>query len=90
LNDLTDRARVAVAVGRAQRIENLVALQDADATKREYILTYDGYSNGSHWGRLANGGRMRVTPISPGAIERGEVFVGVGGAGGAILANWMP
>jgi len=90
MNKLTDRARVSVLTGREQRRETIVNQQDSKDNKKEFNLTYDGYEYGRHWGLSANGGRMPVTPISPGTIRRGELFVGVRGVGGAILASWMP
>lgn len=90
MSNLQDRAKLAVSQGRAQRIEAIAAKQDNYDSRGEFTLTYDGYAVGRHWGRLANGGRVPITPISPGTIQRGEVFVGVRGAGGEILASWMP
>lgn len=90
MSSLSDRARLAAAAGRAQRLESLTAYQDAADTRGEFTLLYDGCEYGQHWGKLPNGGRVPVQLISSGTIRRGEVIVGVRGANGAIQVSAMP
>ncbi len=90
MNPALQNARAVVAFGRVSRINAIADQLQAEDDRQEFSVTYTGYRNGNHWGRLPNGGEVPLQLETTGAIEVGAVVSAVAGAGGKLFVSAMP
>lgn len=79
-----------VAYGRLKRIKSVAADLQIRDSAQTFAVGYAGYSNGSHLGKLPNGGIIPLGSASNGAIAQGEIVTANQVGAGQTISSWMP